>query len=167
MGRLVFMAMLMLACVGVIVPMLDQASAPDVTLAEVRAEPDAVPGTRRTEIRADGAGHFYVRTNVNGRTAEMLADTGATVVALRASEARRLGVPVDPSAFTARVATANGEIAAARVRLASLEVENIRVANVDAVVLPDEALGTNLLGMSFLKRLSRFEVGDNRLLMVE
>jgi clan AA aspartic protease, TIGR02281 family len=89
------------------------------------------------------------------------------VVALRASEARRLGVPVDPSAFTARVATANGEIAAARVRLASLEVENIRVANVDAVVLPDEALGTNLLGMSFLKRLSRFEVGDNRLLMVE
>jgi aspartyl protease family protein len=32
-------------------------------------------------------------------------------------------------------------------------------------VLPDEVLSTNLLGMSFLSRLKRYEVADGRLML--
>ena len=51
------------------------------------------------------------------------------------------------------------------VRLPSLEVNGIRVYDVAAVVIPDESLSTNLLGMSFLSRLRRFEMANGRLVM--
>ena len=37
--------------------------------------------------------------------------------------------------------------------------------NVPGVVLPDEALSQNLLGLSFLSRLRRFEYRDRRLVL--
>ena len=60
---------------------------------------------------------------------------------------------------------ANGVIKVAPVRLSSLEVNGIRVYDVPAAVLPDEALATNLLGMSFLGRVRRFEMANGRLVM--
>ena len=53
----------------------------------------------------------------------------------------------------------------APVRLPSLEVNGIRVYDVSAVVLPDHALSVNLLGMSFLSRVRRFEMANGRLVM--
>ena len=41
------------------------------------------------------------------------------------------------------------------------------VRNVDAVVAPDEALRENLLGLSFLSRLRRFEYREGRLVLEE
>jgi len=41
------------------------------------------------------------------------------------------------------------------------------VRNVAAVVLPDEALSENLLGLSFLSRLHRFEYRAGRLVLEE
>jgi aspartyl protease family protein len=49
--------------------------------------------------------------------------------------------------------TANGIGKGARVRLDRVELNGITVRDVDAVVVPDEALSTNLLGMSFLSRV--------------
>jgi len=51
------------------------------------------------------------------------------------------------------------------VRLSSLEINGIRIYDVGAVVIPDKALGTNLLGMSFLSRVRRFEMANGRLVM--
>ena len=56
-------------------------------------------------------------------------------------------------------------IAVAPVRLSSLEVNGIRIYDVGAVVIPDKALGVNLLGMSFLSRVRRFEMANGRLVM--
>jgi aspartyl protease family protein len=39
------------------------------------------------------------------------------------------------------------------------------VRDVAAVVMPDGALSENLLGMSFLSRLRRFEVADGKLVL--
>jgi aspartyl protease family protein len=36
---------------------------------------------------------------------------------------------------------------------------------VQAAVIPDQALSTNLLGMSFLSRVRRFEMANGRLVM--
>ena len=47
----------------------------------------------------------------------------------------------------------------------SLEVNGIRIYDVGAVVIPDKALNVNLLGMSFLSRVRRFEMANGRLVM--
>ena len=67
--------------------------------------------------------------------------------------------------YTGRSSTANGIVKVAPVRLPSLEVNGIRVYDVAAVVIPDESLSVNLLGMSFLSRLRRFEMANGRLVM--
>lgn len=119
----------------------------------------------RAEIVADGRGHFVLTGRVNGRPLSMLADTGATLVALRASDARAAGLIILPGDYTARVSTAGGVAEAARVRLGEVEIGNIRVTDVDAFVLSDDQLGTNLLGMSFLGRLKAFSIENGRLVL--
>ena len=126
-------------------------------------KPPALLGT--AEIVADSRGHFVFTGRVNGRPLVMLADTGATLVALRASDAKAAGLIVLPGDYTAKVSTAGGVAEAARVRLQEIEVGNIRVTNVDALVLSDNQLATNLLGMSFLGRLKTFAIENGRLVL--
>jgi aspartyl protease family protein len=44
-------------------------------------------------------------------------------------------------------------------------VNGIRIYDVQADVIPDESLNVNLLGMSFLSRVRRFEMANGRLVM--
>ena len=67
--------------------------------------------------------------------------------------------------YTARVSTANGKIKAAPAKLAQLEIGDITVYDVPALVLPDEVLPQNLLGVSFLSRLKRYEVANGRMVL--
>jgi aspartyl protease family protein len=52
--------------------------------------------------------------------------------------------------------TANGPARAAKVKLDSIAVGAAQVRDVDALVIED-GLGTSLLGMTYLGRLSQFE----------
>ena len=63
------------------------------------------------------------------------------------------------------VSTANGKIKAAPAKLDRIEVGGITVYDVPALVMPDEALGENLLGVSFLSRLKRYEYANGRLVL--
>jgi len=67
--------------------------------------------------------------------------------------------------YTATAVTANGKIKAARATIDRIEVGGIAVYDVPAMVLPDEALAKNLLGVSFLSRLKRYEYANGRLLL--
>ena len=98
-------------------------------------------------------GHFRTEARVDGRRLELVVDTGASQIALRAEDAARLGIHPTPRDYNVKVATANGITRAAVVELRMVEVGNIVVRNVPALVHPDEALGVNLLGMSFLSRV--------------
>ena len=69
------------------------------------------------------------------------------------------------SEFTALVKTANGTVRAAPVQLDMVEVDDLMVHDVAAMVLPDGALSDNLLGLSFLSRLRRFEYADGRMVL--
>ena len=62
--------------------------------------------------------------------------------------------------FKIPVFTANGQVTAARIKLDRVEIDNIRVDDVDAVVLPQGAMKGTLLGMSFLSKLSSFKSED-------
>ena len=103
--------------------------------------------------QGDANGHFQVEARVDGRRIDFLVDTGASHIALRESEAARLGIHPRPRDYTVRVSTANGVTKAALVQLRSVEVGDIIVRDVSAIVHPDEGLSVNLLGMSFLSRV--------------
>ncbi len=117
------------------------------------------------EIHAERNGHFYVDLKVDGRTIEAMVDTGASVVALRESDARRAGIRVRRSDFNVPMSTANGTAYAADVTLRRVSIDNIEIRNVSAVIVRDEQLNISLLGASLLNKLERFEVSNNILVL--
>jgi aspartyl protease family protein len=122
---------------------------------------------KKVRLDADDRGHFIADFRLNGRPVSALVDTGATLVAINASTARRIGIALQQQDFKYKVATANGSAKAAAAKIDRLQIGRILVDNVAAVVLEDKALDGALIGMSFLKRLAKFEVKDDALLMVQ
>lgn len=116
-----------------------------------------IEGERSVKIRKRPDGHFMVRTEANGVPLHMLVDTGASTVVLRPEDGQRLGIDVDRLSYLVPVQTANGTTYAASVRLRTLSVGKISLEDVDALVAKRGALRDNLLGMSFLNRLSSYE----------
>ncbi len=104
-------------------------------------------------IRRGDNGHYNVEGSIDGRHMDFLIDTGASYIALRESDAARLGIHPAARDYTGVASTANGVIRVAPVELNRVEVGPLTVYNVQAVVLPDRALERNLLGMSFLSRV--------------
>jgi aspartyl protease family protein len=116
-------------------------------------------------IPRDARGHFLTEGRINGQPIRLMVDTGASVVALNESTAARFGLFPSRGDFTANVTTANGTIKGARTRLAVVDVGGLVLRDVDAMVLPDEALSENLLGLSFLSRLKRFEYANGQMVL--
>lgn len=125
----------------------------------------AATGFGKVSLSADAGGQYHASVEIEGQVLPMLVDTGATLVALKYEDAAALGVVPAPGEFNSPVSTANGTIKAARITLREVRVDNIRVQNVAAMVLPERALARSLLGMSFLKKLSSFKVAGGRLVL--
>ena len=144
------------------------ASQPQLKLAATPDKPPLPqPLGRKVLIAADARGHFTTSFKLNGRQVDGLIDTGATLVAINTSTARRIGVSLNQADFNQQVNTANGVIRAAVVNIDRLQIGKITVENIQAVVLDDRALRTNLIGMSFLQRLEKYQVEDGTLLLVQ
>jgi aspartyl protease family protein len=122
-------------------------------------------GGRTLSIPRDSRGHFATDGRIDGQRIDFMVDTGASLVALNEKSAARFGLRPSRGDYTATVTTANGTIKAARTRLAMIDLGGLIVRDVDAMVLPDEALSENLLGLSFLSRLKRFEYANGRLVL--
>ena len=116
-------------------------------------------------FRATPAAISMTDGRIDGQRIDFMVDTGASVVALNEKSAARFGLRPSRSDYNATVTTANGTIKAARTRLAMIELGGLVVRDVDAMVLPDEALSENLLGLSFLSKLKRFEYASGRLVL--
>jgi aspartyl protease family protein len=127
--------------------------------------PPAPAGVRSLSIPRDPRGHFATDGRIDGQRIAFMVDTGASVVALNESSAARFGLRPTPGQFTANVTTANGTVKAARARIAMMDVGGLIVRDVDAMVLPDEALSENLLGLSFLSKLRRFEYANGQMVL--
>lgn len=120
---------------------------------------------RKVRIEAARNGHFAADFKLNGRRMHALIDTGATLVAINESTARRIGIHLARSDFRYPVSTANGTTRAAPATIESLQIGRIHVENVEAAVLDDAALSGTLIGMSFLKRLRHYSVKDGTLVL--
>jgi aspartyl protease family protein len=116
-------------------------------------------------LDSDRQGHFKVEARIDGRHIDFMVDTGASLVIMRESDAAQIGIRPVPRDYTATVSTANGKIKAAPAKLDRVEVGGITVYDVPALVLPDEALWQNLLGVSFLSKLKRYEYANGRMVL--
>lgn len=121
--------------------------------------------SRQVVIPPGPNGHFQVEGSVDGRRMNFMVDTGASMIALTERDAAMLGIHPAESEYVATVRTANGNVRAAPVELDMVEIDDIVVRNVQAIVLPEGALSDNLLGLSFLQRLHRFEYADGKLVL--
>lgn len=137
---------------------------PTVTAALARPETPAPMG-RKVRLEADKSGHFGADFELNGRDVPAIVDTGATLVAINRTTARRLGIKLNQSDFKYEVRTANGTTKAAGVLLDRVEIGRVSVEKVEAMVLDDSALSQTLIGMSFLKDLTRYSVTDGALVL--
>lgn len=117
------------------------------------------------EVPRDALGHFRVTGRVDGRNLDFVIDTGASVIALTADDAAQLGIHPTASEYTVLLKTANGTVRAAPTTLGRVEIGDIAVQDVTAVVLPDGALSDNLLGMSFLSRLHHFDYSEGKMVL--
>ncbi len=120
---------------------------------------------RKVQIRAGYGGHYYTEVRMNNRPVKVMVDTGATMVALNETTARKIGIHLKASDFKYKVNTANGVTKMASAMIREIRIGNIRVQNVRAGISRDGALSTTLLGMSFLNQLKRFEVSGQTLLL--
>jgi aspartyl protease family protein len=169
MRNLMFFAAILIGLGTVMAQMADKMTATATTPAMARsltvsdAAPDA--GVRSLSISRDARGHFQTEGRIEGQRIGFMVDTGASVIALNEKSAAQFGLRPSRADYNATVTTANGTIKAARTRLAMVEIGGITVRDVDAMVLPDEALSENLLGLSFLSRLKRFEYANGRMVL--
>jgi aspartyl protease family protein len=136
------------------------------TVRKTASTQDTAPaGGRSLSIPRDARGHFQAEGRIDGQRIGFMVDTGASVIALNESSAARFGLRPSRGDYNALVSTANGTIKAARTRLAMVELGGLIVRDVDAMVLPDEALSENLLGLSFLSKLKRFEYSGGKMVL--
>jgi aspartyl protease family protein len=135
----------------------------------VRTPPATKPVNRDSvvEIEAERNGHFNIEADINGRSIPVMIDTGATMVVLSYEDAERAGLLLSDKDFTRSVSTANGVARVAPVTLDRVSIGNITVRDVPAAVAESGRLGTSLLGMTFLSRLSRFDMRSGRLVLQE
>lgn len=142
-------------------------AAPAVAPAPAPPPKPAYSGRRAVAIKPDARGHFAVQGMIDGRLVHFMVDTGATRVALTEREAARLGYRPTQREYSGVTDTANGKVRVAPITLGMVEVGGVLLHNVDALVVPDGSLSENLLGLSFLSRLHRFEYREGRLVLEE
>jgi aspartyl protease family protein len=101
-----------------------------------------------------GAGGMYSTVgSINGLPVAFLVDTGASIMAMNAGQAKRLGIDYRVVGEPTFVGTASGVSKAYRVTLDTVTVGEIKQHNISAVVIEGQHPLQVLLGMSFLGRL--------------
>lgn len=125
---------------------------------DMDAPSSAAPASVRIRKMADG---FIANSEVNGQSFEMLVDSGSATVVLRQSDAEKAGVDVSHLTFDTPLKTANGTSYLAPIRLKSVRIGQLTVDDVEALVAKPGTLNENLLGMSFLRRLTSYQVAGD------
>lgn len=117
------------------------------------AQPIEVDTRKKAEVtlREDGQGHFTGVALINGGRVPFIVDTGATLLSLGKNHADRIGLDYTRGAEVASQ-TAAGVVKARRIRLSSVQIGEIRMQGVDALVFAND-LPIALLGMSVLSQL--------------
>ena len=110
-------------------------------------------------LNADLAGHYYAAGSINGGPIRFMVDTGASMISIGQSDARRLGIQY-LSGERGMSTTANGLAPVYRIKLAEVRLGAITLRNVDGLVHESNDMPFALLGMSFLNRVDMRHSGQ-------
>lgn len=116
----------------------------------------------RIVLTAGGGGHFFTLGQINGKSTNMVVDTGATTVALSVQEAQRMGLDYK-SGQMIQMSTANGVIPGWLIKLGSVRVGDVVVHGVDGIVSAG-SMPVVLLGNSFLTHFQMTRTNDQMVL---
>jgi aspartyl protease family protein len=166
MSRLLLALLVLVAMAGAVVAYRDPeqvARASDTVSQLLRKR--ATVSTRAVQIARGQAGEFALHAKINGVSAPMVIDTGATSVVLTYETAKAAGLPLELLEYDVDVETAGGHTKAARLTLDRLAIGKLVERSVPALVVPHGQMKTNLLGMSFLDRMESWEVRPDRLML--
>ena len=118
-------------------------------------------GFIEVKLASNRQGHFVASGQINGQPVDFMLDTGATDVAVPAELAERLGLK---RGLPVTLSTANGRSQGYRTHLDRLQLGDIVLQDVRALVAPGLGGEQVLLGMSALKQLEFTQRGGTLLL---
>ena len=104
-------------------------------------------------------GMYHTTGIVNGYTVDFVVDTGASAIALNAATAQRVGLDY-LKAKKILIKTASGTEIGYEVTLDLVQIGDIKLANVRAMVIDGEEPQRALLGMTFLNQLEMVRTGE-------
>jgi aspartyl protease family protein len=109
-------------------------------------------------------GHFYAEASANGMPVRFLVDTGASVVALTAADAQRLGLFWNQNELQNVGRGVNGDVMGKPVEVAELRLGGLSAQNVRAVIIP-YGLDVSLLGQSFLSKVGHVTISGDQMML--
>lgn len=135
------------------------------SVASLAVEEPAPTMRRKATIRNRPDGHYWTRALVNKKSSvEFMVDTGASVVALTYKDAQKMGLRPDQLDYRWEIRTAGGKTMGASVMIDSIQIGQVKIKDVEAMVLRTD-LEQSLLGMSFLRELYSYEFRGDRLII--
>jgi aspartyl protease family protein len=115
-------------------------------------------------LERSGDGHYYADVDVDGTETRFMVDTGATGIALTASDAEALGIGWDERELRKVGRGVNGDVFGKIVRLHSVQLGGIEVNDVEAAIIP-RGLDVSLLGQSVLSRAGSVRIEDGEMII--
>lgn len=140
------------------------AAVPVANLAALGSEVPAVGklDPRRASFNRAADGLFYLDARVEESAVRFIVDTGATVVVLTASDARRAGVTPTGDGNSVAMKTVTGNAKMRWGKINRLRIAGQELAGIDVAIVED-GLGVSLLGQNVLSRLGSITMQGNQL----
>jgi aspartyl protease family protein len=110
-------------------------------------------------------GIYMFDATMNGVPLEMMFDTGASLITLRADDAARVGIDMSSLRYSRIAKTANGTAQVALTMVDTLTVGDITRRHIPALVAKPGSLEVNLLGQSFLQSVAGYRMEGNQLIL--
>lgn len=128
------------------------------TPSQAKQAPSPPAAQASVRIRRASDGTFRVYGEIDGEVLTLGIDSGAATVVLRHSDAERAGIDVASLNYNTAFKSANGTSYLAPVRLKSVRVGALLLADVEGLVAQPGTVNESLLGISFLRRLTSYEL---------
>lgn len=111
-------------------------------------------------VKRQDDGHYWVRTQINGKDVDFMIDSGATTSAVNIKTAAEIGLSVDSGGYPIFIETANGRVKAYRGVAQTFQLGPLKLED-HKVVVSENFGDTNVLGMNFLDSMKSWKVENN------
>lgn len=114
-------------------------------------------GSKQVTLKRNRFNHYVVTGKINGRQVEFILDTGASNVVIPSVLASKLKLT---AGMASKAHTAAGAVDVYNAKIKNLQIGEIHLHNIAAIINPMMQSKQVLLGMSALKELDFIQSGD-------